>query len=336
MTQSEAKDILNNDSAYMPSDLSINRDNWPINPKINLSIIIPCYKVERYIDRCIKSVLSQRTKYSFEVIVIDDGSPDRCGEIIDNYAKDDSRVRPIHQLNGGFARARNVGIEHAQGECIMFVDSDDELEPDAIEVFLNVYYQNDCNLVTSNYSEITEKDKYKRIMNTKRNHGAPWGRVYSRELWRNVCFPQDLWFEDTVNAYCIFPIAKEIYIEKNLYRYRIRNTSISKTSKYSKKCVDTYWVVEQLLYWCCLLNIDINYYIYSQTIKQFGPLAFNRVSALSLEELHAFFVCCSSLVNSKYFKLCKKNKMTGPWLDIEESLLNEDFVLWIVACCAAS
>lgn len=95
-----------------------------MNPK--LSVIVPVYKAEKYLHRCVESILTQ-TFTDFEILLIDDGSPDRSGEICDEYAKKDSRIKVFHKLNGGASDARNVGLDNAQGEYVCFVDSDYEL-----------------------------------------------------------------------------------------------------------------------------------------------------------------------------------------------------------------
>ena len=102
-----------------------------------VSVIIPVYNVERYITRCLQSIIGQTHK-AIEVIPVDDGSPDRCGAIIDEFAAKDSRVIPVHKPNGGVASARNAGLDAASGEYVMFVDGDDHVEPDYVEYFLSI------------------------------------------------------------------------------------------------------------------------------------------------------------------------------------------------------
>lgn len=94
-----------------------------------ISIIVPVYKVEKYLDTCVRSILAQ-TFTDFELILVDDGSPDGCGALCDAYAKEDPRVSVLHKKNGGLSSARNVGIEAAGGKYIGFVDSDDYIAPD--------------------------------------------------------------------------------------------------------------------------------------------------------------------------------------------------------------
>ena len=97
-----------------------------------ISIIVPVYKVEAYLDQCIRSISGQ-TYQNLEIILVEDGSPDKCGQICDQWAKKDSRIRVIHKENGGAGLARNVGMESAKGDLIGFIDSDDYIEPHMYE-----------------------------------------------------------------------------------------------------------------------------------------------------------------------------------------------------------
>ena len=102
-----------------------------------ISIIIPVYKVEKYIRRCVQGILSQSFK-NYELILVDDGSPDGSGLICDYYAQIDSRVKVVHKNNGGVATARNIGLENATGDYVIFVDADDEIVPQALESFSEI------------------------------------------------------------------------------------------------------------------------------------------------------------------------------------------------------
>ncbi|MCQ4948498.1 glycosyltransferase family 2 protein [Bittarella massiliensis (ex Durand et al. 2017)] len=110
-----------------------------------ISIIVPVYKVEAYLDRCVQSILNQ-TFSDFELILVDDGSPDRCGQMCDVYAQGDRRVRVIHKKNGGLSDARNAGIDAARGEYLGFVDSDDEIAPDMYESLYRLLQEGDADL----------------------------------------------------------------------------------------------------------------------------------------------------------------------------------------------
>lgn len=117
-----------------------------LKKKIKLSVIVPVYRVEQYIVRCVDSILAQKF-HDIELILVDDGSPDHCPEICDKYAQKDNRVKVIHKKNGGVAAARNAGLILAQGEYITFVDSDDFIEPDMYQSMIQVADQYDCDVV---------------------------------------------------------------------------------------------------------------------------------------------------------------------------------------------
>lgn len=129
-----------------------------MNPKI--SVIVPVYKAEKYLHRCVDSILAQAFT-DFEVLLIDDGSPDRSGEICDGYAKKDSRVRVFHKENGGVSSARNLGLENAVGEWIWFVDSDDTVEANALNI-INTYIENTDGRELCFYFGMNKIDGFKK------------------------------------------------------------------------------------------------------------------------------------------------------------------------------
>ena len=108
-----------------------------------VSVIVPIYKVEKYLPKCIESIINQ-TYRNLEIILVDDGSPDGCGEICDEYAQKDDRIHVIHQANAGVAKARNVAIDFFHGDYVVFIDSDDFIDPQMIELLLKLHHENDA------------------------------------------------------------------------------------------------------------------------------------------------------------------------------------------------
>lgn len=178
--------------------------------KNRISIIIPVYNAEDYLDRCLKSILSQGFD-SFEVILVDDGSTDSSSLICDRYSATDSRFRTIHKKNGGVSSARNAGIDLAKGEYLMFVDSDDALLPDALASLYNGLngedaviggyksYQNDvpineiCPLSTSSYSTERMEDFFDRnIIKNCDMLDAPWAKIFRRKAVAGQRFNESL------------------------------------------------------------------------------------------------------------------------------------------------
>lgn len=222
------------------------------------SIIVPIYNVEKYIHKCINSILEQTFK-DFELILVNDGSPDKCGEICDNYQRKDNRIRVIHKSNGGLVSARNAGVEVAQGKYIGYVDGDDWVEKEWLKtlnsiiekykpdiVSYNAYKScngKDIKLNTSNfigyYGEKDIKDKIIPYMLYDERQSfysfgilpAVWANVIKREiLKKNVCKNEKITFgEDAACTYNFILDAKSyVGIEENLYYYRQNRESMTK------------------------------------------------------------------------------------------------------------
>lgn len=177
-----ARSILSQASPKPESQMNVTqRQDWDAsisesisnNSTIDVSVIVPCYKVEQFVRDCIKSITEQRTLANFEILAIDDGSPDKTGIILDELAKTDSRIRVIHQDNRGFSGARNTGIGPARGETLMFVDSDDILEPDAMEELYSAFREANCDFVTASYSMMNQDGTKGIPFQGRRTHGAP-------------------------------------------------------------------------------------------------------------------------------------------------------------------
>ena len=123
-----------------------------------VTVIIPVYKVERYLDACVESVVRQ-SYADLEILLVDDGSPDRCPALCDAWAEKDPRIKVIHRENGGLSAARNSGIDAAMGEFLLFVDSDDLLEPDAVRRAVDAQRQQDADLVIFNLTYVDEANR---------------------------------------------------------------------------------------------------------------------------------------------------------------------------------
>ena len=120
---------------------------------VKVTIVVPVYKVEKYLDRCVSSLINQTLK-NIEIILVDDGSPDSCPALCDAFAERDSRIKVIHKANGGLASARNAGLKTATGEYVGFVDSDDDVEPDMYESMLNIAESESVDFVMCDYKRI--------------------------------------------------------------------------------------------------------------------------------------------------------------------------------------
>lgn len=155
-------------------------------PKV--SIVVPVYKVEKYLVRCVKS-LSNQTLEDIEIILVDDGSPDNCGHMCDEFEKTDSRIKVVHKKNGGLSSARNAGLEVATGETVGFVDSDDDVELTMYEELYETLINNQVDFVMSDYLRI-ENDNVSYIKITNLREG-----YFSKEDIKKKFIHNLLWEE---------------------------------------------------------------------------------------------------------------------------------------------
>ncbi len=209
-----------------------------------ISIIVPVYKVELYLSRCVDSLIAQTYK-NIEILLVDDGSPDNCPILCDEYAERDGRIRVIHKRNGGLSSARNAGIDAANGDYIAFVDSDDWVEPqtysDMIELLINKKLDIVCCEISrlSNVGEIeryrfydtgtvmTGSDVAKEILLDRIGSHVVKG-LYKRNCWDEIRFPIGLLYEDIYVTYKVFDKAKAVgFISEPYYKYWENNAGIS-------------------------------------------------------------------------------------------------------------
>lgn len=210
-------------------------------PKI--SIIVPVYNVEKYIHRCIDSILHQTFK-DFELILVDDGSLDNSGKICDEYAKEDDRIKVIHKENGGLSDARNVGLDIAQGEYIAFVDSDDWIEKDMYSIlYENIRKYNadisicktrkifdstvDNNITTNNCIILNNEEAFDCLFNNKYYASHACDKLYKKSLFDGIRYPVGKLYEDMFTTYRLFEKANKVVFSDYIgYNYFQRKDGI--------------------------------------------------------------------------------------------------------------
>ena len=228
-----------------------------------ISVIVPVYKVEKYLRRCIDSILGQSFG-DFELILVDDGSPDRCGEICEEYAKKDNRIVVIHKENGGLSDARNKGIDwlfaHSNSEWITFIDSDDWVHKQYLELLYRAAIDHGVKIVSCGYLKVFDGQQLCESVytNTDRIEGemecllreyrysifniiTAWGRIYQRSLFTQIRYPVGHFFEDSYTTWKLYCQCEKIALIKcPLYFYYQNESGIISSDMSVLKMQDTF------------------------------------------------------------------------------------------------
>ena len=227
-----------------PTDYNQRKKNQPM-----ISVIVPIYKVEQYLNRCVQSIINQ-TYTNLEILLVDDGSPDRCPSICDNWEKKDKRIRVIHKKNGGLSDARNFGIDQSRGDWLIFIDSDDYIMPDMCEklldsaeknkadiAFCGLFYDygNHCESIIPFLKEKEQVFSREEIItlyfrNKSIEFVVAWNKIYRRDLFfdsQKIRYPVGYLHEDEFTTYKLLYTARRTsWISDELYAYVQRGGSI--------------------------------------------------------------------------------------------------------------
>lgn len=208
-----------------------------------ISVIVPVYNVEKYLERCVKSIVAQTYK-DLEILLIDDGSTDKSGKMCDDFQQTDSRIKAFHKQNGGLSDARNYGIEHSAGEFISFVDSDDYIDEKMLETLHRLITENDADLAVCSAMDVFEGKEVTQVKEIKefnlnkvesykymlRGDGIPsaCNKLYKRQTVGNVRFPVGKLYEDGFfTPQILKKVEKTAVTSKPMYYYFRRADSIT-------------------------------------------------------------------------------------------------------------
>lgn len=309
------------------------------NEHIDLSIVIPVYNAELYISDCLESLINQKTQYKYEVILINDGSTDDTQSILNKYS-----IYPFfkifNQKNGGISVARNIGLKHAQGNYIGFIDNDDWVSPLYIETLLDIAYKKNADIVKCGFiekgckSEKIFTDQYSEYNNGLRNdilkyNGLIWGGIQSRAMWKDICFPEKYWYEDMITRFLIYRRSKVfIYLEDSLYykREHINNASKKLWKANDIQCLDQLFLIEKCINVSNTLNIDNIISLLKVCLDELGLMFYYRISKkyrksafiYAAKLLHSYF-------NPNLFNLSDLNEYQKM---LFLSIWNNDYSMW--------
>ena len=323
---SEAKKILQkkrecpNGEIYACNNIKIEYD---------IHIILPVYNTEMYLKECIDSILNQNTKYSFLLTIVNDGSTDNSESILSKYLND-SRIEIITQKNKGLSCARNRALELIKGKYIMFVDSDDRLGEGAIEKLLSKAFKWDADVVEGGYESIDVYDNIKNrfIQNSSKSEndyfdsmrGQPWGKVFKAEIFKNLKYPEGFIYEDSILAYCIYPIYRKKYeINQLVYQYRINPKGIVITNRKSYNAIDHYWIMGKLWLWS--IKNKIHTEECQKRMLRHMALGYRRTKLLGDDVTKAGF----SYLRNIYMNEFDQSKLSGKYRFIDNAVRDNDY-----------
>lgn len=322
--------------------------NEKINPSIDLSIVVPSYNYVDKIDENIQSILKQKTRYTFELIIVDDGSTDGTQNVLKKYINC-INVKVIFQSNMGIAGARNTGINTSTGKYLMFVDCDDRLHDDIVEALLDRAYEGDNDIVMCGHNLVKEKGgnivdiipniytKY-NLMGYENNDeimnyaGLPWGKVYKRNLFDSVRFFPLYWYEDTIIQFLIFTQCKNFsFIPKIGYDYKWNENNFSHTQEASKnsKVIDRYWLLVTIIEQYKKNDMPIDVRFYTLLIRHLSMYYYKNISILNTNVVEALFILANDLLVK--YQPGEPYKLPFMLKETEKAIIDKDINRWILA-----
>ncbi len=322
--------------------------NPPMDPTIDLSVIMPVYNYADLIEDCIESILNQKTTYTFELILVDDGSTDGARQILERYM-DRPHVKVIFQQNKGIGGARNTGIDHAVGRYLMFIDCDDTVHDDIVQVLMEKACKEDRDIVmcAHNLSKEANGEVYqvipniypdKNLMNFKNGDdimnfaGLPWAKVYKRDLFEKVRFFPGYWYEDTIIMMLLFTQSQSFaYIPKVEYEYKWyeKNFSHVQTNATNVRTTERYWLLKAIVERYEEMGMPLDAAFYTLVLRHVSAYYYPTITGLDEQLVNAMFTLAHDLVvryrpNTAY-KLPYMLRVT------EKAILEKNIALWKLA-----
>lgn len=347
MSHKEAEKIIMKE--YTPKPLytrEIKLQPLDIN-NYHLSIIIPAYNCAGYIEKCLTTLINQQTKYTYEIIVVNDGSKDNTEETIKSIKS--PLIRIINQENGGAAMARNTGLMNATGEYVCFVDGDDYVEPDYIDRLLTEAYKHDADIVKCGYymynaetpDDIGEKIIRKGAVITgdmtkyiSQYDGFIWNMVERRSIWKDFAFPEKWWFEDMITKFLpMRKCSKFVYIEEALYHYAIMETSLSRSEWKSSdvRSIDQLWLVKEIIDHNNDFKLENNLELYNIILHELGEMLCGRTYGLNQAMRYAVFITAVYATEVFRKKKFDNHLQKLKYKKVNQAFAERDFNLWELA-----
>lgn len=315
--------------------------------KVDLSIIVPVYNSEKFIKKCVESIINNKTKYKYEIILINDGSSDSSENIINSLREQYPQIiKCFSKENGGASSARNIGLNHVKGSYITFLDSDDYIGEKFIERLLDIAYEKNVDAVKCGTKTIDFENNVIISIdnrNTEEIDGLMkdkivdypsyvWGGIYKSYLLKNFQFPEGNWYEDMAWRFLIYRKLKGFVYLNEIHHYRNmhKNQITKKISKDTEnRCLDHLYLIEALIDDNTKFGLDNDIYLYLNVLHECSTIMVKRMEQLNNELKEQVFLRVYYLVNRLYnsnYDIYLK----GKYKIINDIILNKRYDLWLL------
>lgn len=309
--------------------------NYSEENRNDLDIIIPVYNVAQHVSECVDSILGQKTKYRFRIILVEDGSTDGSDKIIKKYEQS-PQVKIISQNNQGLSGARNTGLEIVNSSYVMFVDSDDRMPSGSLDNLLDLAFRVDADLVEGSYSEFSDGHILKKFIhkdtdkaNTNSLYGYAWGKLIKTDYFLNLQFPVGYLFEDTIFTFILYNLVNKVVTTSYIvYEYRINQNGINLSSKGNYSRIDTFWVTQLIMNEISLFGIEKNEKLYEILLNQLivNGRRLLQVQPLALQK--SVFELSAKEIQKNWLNIPVTNELE----QIEQIFLKEKFSNYLLYC----
>lgn len=298
---------------------------------VDVSIVVPLYNSIRYAKRIVKMFNNQKTDYTFEILLVNDGSKDNTYAVMKALIADKPNFVLYNKTNGGIADARNYGIEQCRGKYIGFFDHDDIVTNDYIQKLYNLAIKRNADIVLCQHGTITTDGI---ITRKGQSGGFIWGGIYRRDIFEHMRFPKNYWYEDMINGFLMKPQANQILEVKETLYYK--ETSAHNASKIlwhndNIKAIDQWYLTKSLVHSYYKLGLKDDELVFKLALNECSALMVSRIGGIDPALQMQVFMACSRFLQSlhqKRFHLSSSQKR------FYMALKSQDFSLWkLLAKC---
>lgn len=326
-TLNDSQEFLTNVRIHKLSNLnvvnSIEFSNY------NLTIIVPVYNVEKYIGECIESLLNQKTKYKYIIKIINDGSTDSSKQIIQSFMND-PKIQFLEKQNGGLSSARNFGIKNIESDYVLFVDSDDVIKDNTVELLLDKAYSEELSIVEGNYYYFEGNKIISKMQRAgEKLYGFAWNKVIKSSLLENFEFEEGYAFEDTCMDFFVHELAegKVGVVDEYTYGYRRNRKSISFLAFYNYASLDSILIVPQILDRMNYLNIPIDERVLETMLRQVVN-SYNRYYYLNKNIQKKIFVYICDIFDNYFPELVYRKYK---YKNLYDAIISKNYNLYMLA-----